>query len=222
MSDPNQPANPSLGFQPNDPYPGSSGPSENAIRETDRRYSQRVAEGLERLGRLSRAREFEGGLNPAQWEALRYIMRSNRFSNAPSALAIWLGSTKGTVSQTVTALERKGLVEKRSRPGPGRGVSLHLTQAGLDLLQSDPLRNVEAAAADMGVASIPLARHLERLIEGIRRGTGSPSFGTCKDCKWLERNPVEGHAPLYCQRFDSPLLEDDLNKRCIEHDPLDQ
>ena len=69
-----------------------------------------IAWPLERLTRLMRAGEHEGGLNPAQWEALRYLSRANRFSNSPIALTRFLGSTKGTISQTIKALERKGFI----------------------------------------------------------------------------------------------------------------
>ena len=79
---------------------------------------------LERLARVMRAREHEGGLNPAQWEALRYLNRANRFSNSPGALTRYLGATKGTISQTLMALERKGFIAKAERPGEKRSVSL--------------------------------------------------------------------------------------------------
>jgi DNA-binding MarR family transcriptional regulator len=70
--------------------------------------------------RLMRAGEHEGGLNPAQWEALRYLSRANRFSNSPIALTRFLGSTKGTISQTIEALERKGFITKGPRENEGR------------------------------------------------------------------------------------------------------
>ena len=63
---------------------------------------------LERLARLMRVAEHDGDLNPAQWEALRYLARANRFSNSPAALTRYLGATKGTISQTLMALDRKG------------------------------------------------------------------------------------------------------------------
>ena len=74
-----------------------------------------IAWPLERLARVMRAREHEDGLNPAQREALRYLARANRFSNTPGALTRYLGATKGTISQTVMALERKGLIAKAAR-----------------------------------------------------------------------------------------------------------
>ena len=93
---------------------------------------------LERLTRLIRAGEHGGGLNPAQWSALRYLARCNRFSNSPAALTRYLGATKGTVSQTLIALERKGLIAKSARPGEARSLVLTLTPAGEKLLADDP------------------------------------------------------------------------------------
>lgn len=86
-----------------------------------------IASLIERLVRLLRSEEFDSGLIPAQWEALRYLARCNRFSDSPAALAAYMGSTRGTVSQTVRALERKGLVEKTPRQGEGRSVTLGLS-----------------------------------------------------------------------------------------------
>ena len=71
-----------------------------------------VAVLLNRLSRIAHALQFSNGLNPAQWEALRYIGRANRYSASPTALADYVGSTKGTVSQTLIALEAKGYVSR--------------------------------------------------------------------------------------------------------------
>ncbi len=90
---------------------------------------------LERLARLMRAGEHEGGLNPAQWEALRYLSRANRFSNSPIALTRFLGSTKGTISQTIKALERKGFIAKSPRENEGRSICLALTDKGSEASQ---------------------------------------------------------------------------------------
>ncbi len=99
---------------------------------------QALVYSLERLSRLMRASEFGGGLNPAQWEALRFLSRANRFSNSPGALTRYLGATKGTISQTVKALERKKLIEKSERPGEKRSVVLRLTPAGTEMMAQDP------------------------------------------------------------------------------------
>src|ERR1700754_3675828 len=97
-----------------------------------------IVSTLERLARLMRAADFGDGLNPAQWEALRYLARANRFSNSPGALTRYLGATKGTVSQTVKSLERKSLIAKSGRADEKRSVALGLTDKGRGMLARDP------------------------------------------------------------------------------------
>ena len=46
-------------------------------------------------------------LKLAQLESLHYLGSCNIYSNTPAALAEYLGSTKGTTSQTLSALEEK-------------------------------------------------------------------------------------------------------------------
>ena len=57
----------------------------------------------------------------------------------------YLGLTKGTVSQTVHALEAKGLVTKQVDPADRRGRRLSLSPAGRTLLMRDPLAETVAA-----------------------------------------------------------------------------
>ncbi|MCE3256092.1 MAG: transcriptional regulator, MarR family, partial [Nitrobacter vulgaris] len=80
-------------------------------------------------------------LNPAQWEALRYLSRANRFSRTPAALAGYVGS-RGTISQTLIALEQKGLASRQSSRRDGRSVELALTRRGEAVLTGDPLRRL--------------------------------------------------------------------------------
>ena len=40
----------------------------------------KAADLIERIARLMQAEEQKGPLNPAQWEALRYLAKANRFS----------------------------------------------------------------------------------------------------------------------------------------------
>jgi DNA-binding MarR family transcriptional regulator len=62
---------------------------------------EQTARVLERLSRVLLNDSASGGLNPTQWEALRFFALANRFSSTPSGLTAFLGVTKGTVSQTV-------------------------------------------------------------------------------------------------------------------------
>lgn len=105
-----------------------------------------TAQTLARVLRALWGMGFSCGLNPAQWAALRYIA-----GTAPGrpcsviAFARHHGTTKGTASQTVAALEKKGLVTRVRDEGDRRSVRLRPTAVGLALLEHDPLNALTAA-----------------------------------------------------------------------------
>src|SRR3546814_12878639 len=119
---------------------------------------------LARTARLIAGDGHSAGLKPVQWQALRYLAIANRFSRTPGALAAWLGQTKGTVSQTVGALERKGLVERTGDPDDRRLVRLSLTEAGHAMLGRAPESIADAMLAGLTAADraafAPFLAHL--------------------------------------------------------------
>ena len=117
---------------------GSRGAVVAKSNEIDGDPGPDIAHSLERLGRIMRAAEHDGELNPAQWEGLRYLGRANRFSNSPGALTRYLGATKGTVSQTLKALERKGFIAKATRPGVKRSISSYSDGERRESIGRDP------------------------------------------------------------------------------------
>ncbi len=117
----------------------------------------KAAHLIDRLERISRTAEGGPPLNAVQWQVLRYLLRANRFSKTPAALADFLASTRGTVSQTLITLEERGLVHKTASARDRRVVNLELTAAGQDALEFDPLillgRDL-AKAAGQGVEDL--------------------------------------------------------------------
>src|SRR3546814_17264849 len=58
------------------------------LRDGDKTVmAQRVIVLLDRLSRLTRELQFVDGLNPAQWEDLRFLATANQHSRSPTALA---------------------------------------------------------------------------------------------------------------------------------------
>lgn len=170
---------------------------------------------LERLARLLRAEGHAGGLNPAQWEALRYLARANRFSNSPIALTAYLDATKGTVSQTVKALERKGLIAKAPRPGEKRSIILALTEKGRMALSSDPLNQLSGALEAVGGKSRRrMAKTADEILAAESTRRKLQSFGTCKSCRFFREKADEGP---HCMAFEQPLTPGDVNLICVAH-----
>lgn len=171
---------------------------------------------LERLARVIQNEAHHAGLKPTQWEALRYLARANRFSRSPGALTAYLGMTKGTVSQTLQALERKGLVEKKTAPTDRRGVAIDLTPAGTALLGEDPL-----AATQDAVDHLPakdreaLTGALEKLLKTMLEKRGGRPFGACRTCLHFRRDHTEG-SPHFCALLAESLSEDDSTRICSE------
>ncbi len=146
----------------------------------------RIVELVDRLGRIAHSLQFSGGLNPAQWSALRYLSRANRHSVSPGALAAFMNCTRGTVSQTLTTLEQRGLIEKRRRTEDRRAVELALTPFGREILEQDPLVSVSEAVLPCSEDErASFVSHLERLVDAVQARHGLAEFGPCPDCRYL-------------------------------------
>jgi DNA-binding MarR family transcriptional regulator len=190
-------------------------------RDEDPVTGEMIAAALERLARLMRAGDRDDGLNPAQWEALRYLARANRYSNSPGALTRYLGATKGTISQTVKALERKGFIAKSAREGEKRSVILTLTPKGQEVLTRDPWARLAAAAEDLGNKTRRrLAKGLRELLDlELARGRHQ-SFGRCATCRFFREkgSDADARGPHQCMLFDEPLSAPDAQRICVEHE----
>lgn len=175
--------------------------------------AERGIEQLERLARLIRSASHAEGLVPAQWEALRYLARANRFSNAPIVVAQYLGATKGTTSQTIRALVKHGLVSSSTRSGDGRSVSLLLTEQGSSLLAKDPLRKLAADIEDLGdKTKRRLGKALDILMTAEASRQEQPRFGTCASCRFFL--PGEQSA---CASFGTRLDRKDIEGLCYRY-----
>ncbi len=179
-------------------------------------------QALERLTRLIRAGEHVGDLNPAQWGALRYLSRCNRFSNSPAALTRYLGATKGTISQSLIALERKGLVEKSGRPGEARSVALTLTAEGEKRLAGDPWNVIDVLLDPAGgKGRRKFAAVLGNLLDALTVSRGLPSFGVCATCRYFREGgaPDDVKGKHWCLNYEEPVTRTEAEKICASHDP---
>jgi len=150
------------------------------------------------------------GLNAAQVAVLRYLDRANQYSNTASAVAAYFGLTKGTVSQTLQALERGGWLRRSTDPRDRRIVRLALTRRAQAL--------VARLAARFAAVPAPedLAPRLESLLRGWQQARGGLSFGVCRSCRYFLALD-EGR--FQCGLTGEPLLMPQPLKICREHLP---
>lgn len=180
-----------------------------------------IAVLLNRLSRIAHALQFSHGLNPAQWEALRYIGRANRYSASPTALADYVGSTKGTVSQTLIALESKGLVRRVREDVDRRKVALELTDQGAELLEQDPLCQISRAAGVVPDDSRgELVAALRSMLDDLCIRQGARHFGVCGDCCHLKKD-VDGACGGVCGKTADVLSVSDLDRLCANFERAD-
>ena len=181
---------------------------------------EHIAALIERIGRLLSTDAHAGGLLPVQWEVLRYLARANRFSRTPAALTAYLGLTKGTVSQTLKALEARGLVQKRVDPRDRRSKRLSLSRAARRLLIEDPLAETVAATGRLtGPQREQLARALESILSSRLEARQRQPFGQCRDCRYFARQHAGG-APHYCLLLKEPLAPEESSAICHEQMPV--
>ena len=180
----------------------------------------RVAELIDRLSRLTRELQYVDGLNPAQWEALRFLSRANKYSRTPGAVAQFLGATKGTISQTITALENKGLLERRPSDRDKRVCLIDLTDKGRDLIGRDPVRRIETAVGAMDASTgAAMVQGLSRLLAVVQSDAEAPLFGVCAAC-CRHLSPGEGCGSTEvgrCGVTGESLDSDDAARICVNY-----
>jgi len=174
---------------------------------------------IERISTLLRAEQRKKysalGLQPVHVQTLDYLASCNKFSDTPAALTDYLGLTKGTVSQTLQVLVRKGFIEKKQDNVDKRIVHLKVLPAGKELLQSitpfDVFIKAEEAIANKQFDSISAA--LYEALVALQSVNSSNSFGQCKNCITFS----EENDHYFCLLMQQPLDQADIEKICREY-----
>ncbi|MGL4318346.1 MAG: MarR family winged helix-turn-helix transcriptional regulator [Pseudomonas sp.] len=156
-------------------------------------------------------------LQPIQVSALFYLARCNHYSNTPLAVTEYLGLTKGTVSQSLKALEGKGLIVKTQDARDKRSVQLQLSEPARELVAAiAPPDFLLAALAQMGEQAQQLEQLFGDLLRLIQRNQDVPGFGLCHSCRFHQRR--DGRP--FCGLTEEPLTPTDAELICREHQPL--
>ena len=101
------------------------------------------------------------GLHNREWMVLRLLLRANRFSRTPSAVAALTGTTRATASQIVKILEAKSFLARRPSKRDRRSTTLVVTSQGEKLLrQHDPLNGLLDAMASADSRGMSQAKGL--------------------------------------------------------------
>jgi len=170
---------------------------------------------LERLAQAERAlltREAHRlGLTATQAQLLRHLAQRPQ---GVVGLAELLALTPATVSEALSALERKGLLHRERDPQDGRRQLLRPTVKGLQMAQALegytlPLRQALAKVAQETLLP-PL---MEVLASLVRQGVMAET-GMCLTCRHLRREKG-----FFCALLGLRLAPEGLRLACPEHTP---
>ena len=163
------------------------------------------------------------GLRDREWTALRFLSRANRFSRTPSALAVFMGTTRATASQIVMALEQKAYLVRERSQRDKRSVMLCVTPLGEKLLtQHDPINSVISAVAALAPDDgIKLRGWLREIVARVDKPHDQAETGHCRDCIFLVRSSTDAcsgksraKAELLCRFHRTPVIAEEANLLC--------
>jgi DNA-binding MarR family transcriptional regulator len=163
------------------------------------------------------------GLRDREWTALRFLTRANRFSRTPSALAVFMGTTRATASQIVAALEQNACVARERSQTDKRSVMLCVTPLGEKLLaQHDPINAVASAVAALAPdEGVKLRSSLQEIVARVDKPDDQAAAGVCRDCIFLARNSAGASAgksrpksELICRFHRTPIAAEELDRLC--------
>ena len=170
-----------------------------------------LLEMIERLGNLMRSDFRRLGadeqLQPVHLHALLYLSKANRYSNTPQALAEYLGITKGTASQSLLLLDRRGLIERYQDDVDRRVVRLRLSAAGEQFLyDAQPAQAWQQATRNISPNRIRNAvSALREALTTMQEDAEGTQFGNCPGCNYFQRlSPRAFRCGLMGDRLSGP------------------
>lgn len=172
----------------------------------------RIRALINRLARMDASSNRTGDINPVQRAALDYLARANRFSRAPSHVADYLGTTRGTMSQTLKALVQKGHIEEERLASDRRSICYSLTSEGRKTAAEGHLFEQALTSFDDDFLHT-LGDGLETLLRHMLAANGGRSFGLCKTCRYHQ---AKGDG-RYCSLLSMPLKPREGDQICHEH-----
>ena len=172
---------------------------------------------IERMSALIRSEErrkcTELGLQPVHLQIMDYLSRCNRYSDTPAALTNYLGMTRGTVSQTLLLLEKKGYIKKKVDVNDKRMVHLSLLAEGDALMNKASPTDLYSQASAIFKENNNQENIFVNALAALQKANSSQSFGLCKTCKYF----TETSGEFVCGLTKEKLSPIDSEKICQEH-----
>ena len=168
-----------------------------------------------------RTRSGRHGLHPTQAQILA-LLAARPSGLRLGQLATQLGVTSATTSDSVTALERKQLVQRSPSPDDARAIQVDLTAAGWREAIAirewpDAMLHVVDDLDDDEQAL--LLRLLVKMIRSLQERRAIPAARMCATCRYFDPYAHAGSdKPHHCRFVDAPFADNDLRLDCVDHE----
>lgn len=182
----------------------------------------KIIVAFERISQALRTMAWNSGkqqqLNPVQSQLLIFLLRHPNAASSITALAREFGVSKASLSETVSALEKKGLINKAATRSDLRNFNIRLMPEGLQAA-AEAAQYTNLLTAALGNLPAPgkevLFDALGSLIFELHNSGVVPVQRMCLSCHYHEmRN--DGH---FCRLLEKQLAVAALQVDCADHIP---
>ncbi|MBO9123153.1 MULTISPECIES: MarR family winged helix-turn-helix transcriptional regulator [unclassified Rhizobium] len=190
--------------------------------------SHRVAEGLARVAMAMRSDEWTRaeatGLKPTQLAILDFL-GGRSLPARVKEVAAHLGVSQPTATDSVSALERKGLVRKSDASGDRRAAAIEITDEGRDALAA---AGSMADATTTAVGALPaqeqqeLLMSLVKVIRHLQEADAIPVQRMCATCRYFSpyQHP-DAAKPHHCHFVNAAFGQNEFRIDCRDHEIAD-
>ena len=150
------------------------------------------------------------------FEVLNYLSHSSKYTDTPAATASYFGMTRGTVSQSLIVLEKKGYLEKNQDEKDKRVIHVKLLPSGLALIKKARRTELfnQATLLLKQESSVPVQNHIFiDVLSALQKATQSHSFKSGQIQKMdMMKNPTVFDLIEYM----AALIRSEERRRCTE------
>lgn len=196
------------------PFKAGSGSQINSINKAN------AFEIIESIAALIRSEERKRctvlKLQLVHFQVLEYLSFCNKYSDTPAAIANYLGMTRGTVSQTLIMLEKKGWIEKQQDLQDKRVFHILLLAEGSRVLVKAKPTELFFKVRSLLAANLALNDNgllFVNALIALQKANGSNSFGVCNACK----NFTKVSKGFFCELTQEKLEKIEIVKVCQEY-----
>lgn len=190
--------------------------------------STRLRDGLERVAAVLRMEQWSSanalGLNPTQVQVLAFLAGRGAGVRVKE-IAAHLGVSPPSATDSIGALERKGLIRKVMKTGDARAVGVHITLEGRALLKAV---GMAASTTATSLATLDdaeqalLLRLLIKLARALQIAGAMPVQRLCVTCRHFRPNTYpDARDPHHCAFVNAAFGDRHLRLDCGEHEQAD-